>query len=500
MKKNILYSLAATVGLVLASCSGDYDDWASPQSFTEGAATNPYNVSFTAGPDANIEMPTRTDDIRLVALTAGSEDVADFAPQLVTINDESIPASVDNGYIVVSAATLDSIIQKQNNSRASVARSFAVKTNVTAVLKNGEAFTTSVTGATAGTLKPAATPAIDAKGYYLLGNFAENGSGWDLSSPVWMEEVSEGVYEATVNTTGDGDNWYKFYEGSHQSNDNWDITNAGAMGCRINGDPSLTGFIIHQGDGAGKVQTPVIKGKGQYKVTLDMNNLVYTVKRSESTYYVIGNPQGWAPGNITCMLTALGDNKYSYTTRFTNQWSLKVFEGKYANAGDDIWKYCWGGVNGSTAATGSLIFANGDADAAGAIGPSETEGWYTFTIDMNTLTYTWTAIDAPTTEYTSVSLIGDFNSWGGDIDLDPLNNAPHNWYKRITIPTGGSLKFRANHDWSVSWGTTEANKGIPVGEVYSLDPGPENITVPAGTYDFYLNDITGRWSILAVGE
>ncbi len=490
------------VGLVLTSCSGDYDDWASPQSFTEGTEANPYSVSFVAGPDAAVEMPTRTDDVRLVTLTAGSEEVADYAPQIVTINGENIPATVDQGNIIVSAATLDSIIQKQNNSRASVARSFEVKTNVSVVLKSGEAFTTSVIGTTTGTLKPAPTPAIDEKGYYLLGNFAENGNGWDLTAPVWMKKVSDGVYEAVVNTTSDGDNWYKFYEGSHQSNDSWDETNAGALGCRINGDAALTGFIIHQGDGASNVQTPVIKGKGQYKVTIDMNNLVYTVKRAESTYYIIGNPQKWTPDNITCMLHAEGDNIYSYTTKFTNQWDIKVFEGKYANAGADVWKYCWGGVNGSTDAQGTLIFGNGDPDAAGAIGPSETGGWYTFTINMNSLTYTWTPIAAPATEYTSVSLIGDFNNWDGDsdVDLTPLEQAPHNWYARITIPTDGNLKFRANHDWSVSWGTSEANVGIPVGDVYSLEPGPKDINVPAGTYDFYLNDITGRWNIKVAGE
>ena len=114
---------------------------------------------------------------------------------------------------------------------------------------------------------------------------------------------------------------------------------------------------------------------------------------------------------------------------------------------------------------------------------------------MNDNTYSWEAV-TPSAEYTSVSLIGDFNGWGGDIDLQQIKKAPHNWYARVTIESAGGLKFRANHDWTVNWGS--ADKETPIGETYYFQPGGENINVPAGTYDFYLNDITGRWSIVPV--
>ena len=118
---------------------------------------------------------------------------------------------------------------------------------------------------------------------------------------------------------------------------------------------------------------------------------------------------------------------------------------------------------------------------------------------MNNQTYAWTKLDNQSpTEYSAVSLIGDFNGWGGDIDLAQEGNAPHNWYGRATIPTDGGLKFRANHDWATSWGTSPDDEGKPIGDVYYLGIGEKNITVPAGTYDFYLNDITGRWSICPV--
>lgn len=35
MKKTLLYSMAALASIALASCTGDYDDWASPQSYPQ---------------------------------------------------------------------------------------------------------------------------------------------------------------------------------------------------------------------------------------------------------------------------------------------------------------------------------------------------------------------------------------------------------------------------------------------------------------------------------
>ena len=217
-----------------------------------------------------------------------------------------------------------------------------------------------------------------------------------------------------------------------------------------------------------------------------MNNLVYTVKRAEAMYYVVGTPQGWSDSDKSCMFYALGDNKYEYTTTWTSNWDLKVWDSKtFGN-----WDLCWGSsVDGTRDASGSLINSNAQAFASPAA------GYYTLTIDMNTQTYEWTAA-TPSTEYTSVSLIGDFNSWGSDIDLKQVEKAPHNWYGRATIPSGGGLKFRANHDWAVSWGTTD--KETAIGDVYYLPAGNDNINVPAGTYDFYLNDITGHWNIVPV--
>lgn len=94
------------------------------------------------------------------------------------------------------------------------------------------------------------------------------------------------------------------------------------------------------------------------------------------------------------------------------------------------WDVAWGtAVDGDGSETGSLINTGSKSFQA----PTKNE-YYTLTINMNTNTYTWTKLDNQNpTAYTSVSLIGDFNEWGGDVDLTQEEKAPHNWYGRVTI-------------------------------------------------------------------
>ena len=486
MKKNILYGVAATAWLALTGCNGDYTDWVDPQANGPEAAAAKYGVRFAEGPEANVAMPDADGAVQLVQLSASSENVAGYTIKSITVNGEPVNATVEGNLITVPATELEQLVAKQNDSRAAVPRELKVETTVSVNLASGEALTIDAAGTTAGSFTPAPTPQIDPKGYYIMGDF--HGIGWNPSDPHFMTDNGDGTYTITVNTKNEGDNWFNFFEGSHSS-DNWDEVNKGQMGCLVNGDNALHGFVVYTGDPWGAVQTAVISGKGTFDVTLDMKNLTYTVRGAEPKYYVVGTIQGWSDQNREAMFYALGGNKYSYTTQWKGEYDLKIWDAKtFGN-----WDVAWGStVDGATDMGGALVNVKAGAISA----PSKGELW-TLTIDMNNQSYTWTKRDnqAPAT-YASVSLIGDFNGWGGDIDLKQLADAPHNWYGRATIPGGGGLKFRANHDWATSWGT--ADKDTPIGDVYYLPPGGDNINVPAGTYDFYLNDITGQWNIVPV--
>lgn len=495
MKKQIIYMMGLALAPLFAACSGDYDDWASPQSFAAEQAAAKYGVTFAPGPDANLTLPATSAEVNIVALSSSDARVTNFTAKSVTIDGQEIKAFVSNGNVVVRVSDLSKLVEKEYDSRSAEPRTLKVVSNVAAVLDNGDPVVIDMAGTTEMTFTNAPTPAVDPKGYFLLGDFVENGGGWDTTAPIWMEANGDGTFTATINTKTEGDNWFKFYEGSHYESGNWDEINLGVMGAAVNGDNSLHGFVVYTGDDAAHapdgVQTPVISGQGTFKVILDMRNLTYTIQRAEAKYYIIGNPNGWGI-NANCMAYALGGNRYEFTTKSGNQWELKILEGKYLGLGDGAWDHCWGGDDGSTAATGTLRNNNNQ----GAIGPSESPVWYTLTFNMNDLSYQFEIINEPTVEYTSVSLIGDFNGWGGDLDLE--QTAPHNWHVQANIPSDGGLKFRANHDWGTNWGAEQ--DGVVMGDLYYAASAKDgkNITVPAGTYDFYLNDITGHWNIVKV--
>ena len=54
MKKTLLYSLAAFVGLSFMSCSGDYDDWMAPQHNDQDSAITIPGFTASAAGDVNL--------------------------------------------------------------------------------------------------------------------------------------------------------------------------------------------------------------------------------------------------------------------------------------------------------------------------------------------------------------------------------------------------------------------------------------------------------------
>ncbi len=232
---------------------------------------------------------------------------------------------------------------------------------------------------------------------------------------------------------------------------------------------------------------------GAQKIRITLNMMEYSYKIDPisvaDAYYVVGGLQGWSDSQKTCLFTPEEQkNVLSYTTKWTGAWDLKVWD---ANSFGN-WDAAWGCVvDGDNSPSGALI--NSGAQAISA--PSAE--FYTFTIDMNTMTYTWTKLDNQNpTEYEHISLIGEFNGWGGDFELTQVT--PHNWYAVFTQETDGQLKFRANHDWGVNWGYGN-DKDWDVSESFNKigTNGGGNIWVPAGTYAVYLNDITNSMLILA---
>lgn len=289
MKKTLLYSLAAMASLALASCAGDYDDWANPQANEQEASAAKYGVTFANGSEAEGSMADEDGIINLVTVNSSDANVSGFTLKDLKVNGEAINGTMIGNSVQVSASELEKLVCDQNKSRASVARDLKVETQVSINLASGDAVSFTTKGKTTGKFTPTATPPLDEKGYYMLGQV--NGNEWDAKSPVWMTKMSDGVYQLKVTTEKDK-NYFKFYEGSKwDESGNWDVINKGVMGCEKDGCEDASGTIYYTGDSWGTPQSMVIAGAGTWIVTLDMNNLSYSV--GKPVLYMKGDANGW---------------------------------------------------------------------------------------------------------------------------------------------------------------------------------------------------------------
>lgn len=451
MKKTLLYSLAAMASLALASCAGDYDDWANPQANEQEASAAKYGVTFANGSEAEGSMADEDGIINLVTVNSSDANVSGFTLKDLKVNGEAINGTMIGNSVQVSASELEKLVCDQNKSRASVARDLKVETQVSINLASGDAVSITTKGKTTGKFTPTATPPLDEKGYYMLGQV--NGNEWDAKSPVWMTKMSDGVYQLKVTTEKDK-NYFKFYEGSKwDESGNWDVINKGVMGCEKDGCEDASGTIYYTGDSWGTPQSMVIAGAGTWIVTLDMNNLSYSV--GKPVLYMKGDANGW--------------DGYDYLSgedgvKFTGFMYLNQNGFKFTTAPD--WSGTGYGANFDTA-----------PDAANIV-ITEPAGYYQVDVDLSEKTYTLTPI-------TSIGIIGSAspNGWDSDVDMTyvPYNKDTKevNGYwevKNITL-SAGEIKFRANDGWDISWG----------GELDHLTTkNGGNITVEAGTYDIKL--------------
>ena len=122
------------------------------------------------------------------------------------------------------------------------------------------------------------------------------------------------------------------------------------------------------------------------------------------------------------------------------------------------------------------------------------DGYYM--VHLNTVTdeLTIEPYDGAVGVYTQIAMPGDYQGWStADNLLNPMSTLVenHDWYLKSVTYEDTGLKFAADDSWSVNWG----GNGFPHGQ--GTQDGP-NITVPAGTYHVYFNDILGTYNFVPV--
>jgi hypothetical protein len=121
---------------------------------------------------------------------------------------------------------------------------------------------------------------------------------------------------------------------------------------------------------------------------------------------------------------------------------------------------------GQGATAGTIALEGGNIDLGQA------DGFYEIVVNPTDLTVALNPIEV-------ISLVGSAvagdSSWGTDYDLT-FNTETQAWEGTFEM-TAGEYKFRANHDWAISWG----------GAVDALTAQDgANLSIEAGTYTFSL--------------
>ncbi len=220
-------------------------------------------------------------------------------------------------------------------------------------------------------------------------------------------------------------------------------------------------------------------------------------KLEEPYYYVYGRATATSADDAyKFVMTPVegNDMAYTYTTKFTSMmdmliWNINYWKTDYPTK--DFSKVYGAEIKNSKAVSGNVIQGNKDNYFV-----APTAKFYTFTIDLEKLTYEWKLLDDQSpASYTNISLIGVNGKWtdDDDIDLTAVDRNKHNWYLRYTFTADTELKFRANHGWTVNWGYGDSDGAWNASEEWAkiCTPDAKNIAIKAGTYDIYFCDITG---------
>ena len=495
MKKLSLYISIALAGLFMGSCSEDFKDWADPQTNPqEDAITIP---GFTATAAQAIDFASvTTDSVNTFSLSSAA------LPEGFTLANarlELTPQGVENATKTTvntdlngkgAVADLAPVVESAYGKRPT-ARTFDAQVYVNAI-KDGQAVLID-----AGKINLVMTPKapfIDTN-YYLVGQMTD----WSLDTKFKFTHSDADVYEDPVftimfTTTDDNQYWKIIPQGNVDAGNIWAVENnpKGVVGVEKDGDDAMSGTLLTTTSKGEKANAGKIAKAGIYQMTINMMDYTYSIKQIAPEYYLVGALQSWSDQNMSCLMTAETAMVQNFTTKWTGDANMKIW------LGSDFGK--WDNAFGSASGDG-VNTAEGKLKAGGgAIVCPEKGAYYTFTADFSTMTYKWTKLaNQNPTEFKNVSLIGVGGKWNDGDDIDLKQEAPHNWYlAKQEIPAGG-LKIRADHKWrdDGNWGFAEGqnyeNKGTLI-----TSGGSGNISVPAGTYNIYFNDITGAYAFVEV--
>ena len=210
----------------------------------------------------------------------------------------------------------------------------------------------------------------------------------------------------------------------------------------------------------GNLVIEAVEGAKFYRLSMNMMAQTYTVDAlSFSEYfYEIGNEGGWSTSHA--LYGGAGDGKYLGYYYLDGEFKFKP----NADNWDDDLEYVSGDATSGTLTSGG-----------GPNCPDPGAGFYQINLDAAAMTYNLVKVN-------SISIIGTVNgNWDTDTDLT-YNKETGAWEITTTL-AAGNMKFRMNHDWTISWGGAN---GDPAAFNNLTEYNGKDLAVEAGTYKIQL--------------
>ncbi len=458
MIKKIL-SLIALVASV-AACTDDYKDWANPQ-----VVPQPDAVSFTDGNVSAVGvinfadfMPGQT-TVKVCNITAPTASQETYAPVYnIQLGDNTYELSVDG------AMKIGDLVEYVQATYGKAPIERTIDATVSMWLDNK--LTSVKTGTAAVTIKAVPdAPFIDT-GYWLTGDFA----GWNKEGALPFTHLGGGdvydnpEFQIVFTTTADNQYW-KIIPQNNYDNDFWAGGEKGVVGTIVDGDTSMEGMLVTDNPQAGKIEKA-----GIYRMTINMMNYTYKIEKLEFAQFVyfIGATDGWQAS----------DQKLETVTYDG------VYTGYVYCADPNGWGNCmkfqrtpgsWDNEINSATFTGGITGDFGPHDGDTNIEAKAGEGVYFVT--MNLAAGTLNAV-----KVNKMGIIGDFNGWGGDVDMT-WNATDYCFEATNAGVTANGWKFRVNSDWGINLGANDTVE--PSAVLTDLVANGKNLGVAGNTIKLY---------------
>lgn len=415
-------------GLLVATtffaCTQKYDDWSEPQA-------NPQAPAITFGEDGKVEATGLIDFatienldsmVQVCKVTLPSCSDTLYQPVLsLLMGDEATKLTMDG---CVPASYIKTYVEATYGKAPTVRE---INAEVAFAQKNDNMLIPVCAAPVV--IKVQLTAPNIAENYYIIGGTLDWAAS-AASKEQKFEHSSQSVYDDPVFTivipaSAEGDTWFAICDDEACegiANGDWSKVYGTTSG---NGKSGESGMLARRAELDDDGSFMVENGSKFIKVEINMMDATYKVSTMnfEQYLWVPGNAQGWNPGGAGRIESVNLDGKY--------EGFIYVDGGfKFSKAPD--WDHGDYGCGGE-----GILTEGGDNHDLGA-------GVFYVVVDLTTMSYTATKVE-------HVSLIGDFNSWGDDVDLtwNPATNA---YEGDLSTVTAAGWKFRVNHDWALNLG------------------------------------------------